>query len=570
MDILIAEDEFVSRNLLQKMIQTIGYQAVVAENGLEAWELFQKNSVKMLITDWMMPKMDGLELCNKIRSADKKGYTYIIMLTAKDQKEDLVDVFQSGADDYIPKPFDQEELQARIKTGERIINLEEKYQKFQNILIESRNKFRTVFDALQEKVIALDQDFIINSFNHRCLKDLNADFNDIIGKPLFNNESGTNLFAFNPIIKTHLQKVYESGKLQVYMNESTDNHGEKKYELVNCLPVINDDGKVFQTIIVAKDVTEERRQTEKIKSLNQKLHATSEKIHVKNKELEQTLQELKNTQAQILQSEKMASIGQLAAGVAHEINNPTGFVSSNLKSLEDYLKDMNQLLQAYQNLTVKLNDSAENQQLPSSITTQINEIKKIETDIDIEFLQEDIHDLIKDCREGTERIKKIVLDLKDFAHPGEDKLQATDINQGIESTLNVVSNELKYKARVVKDYGKLPRIKCYPQQLNQVFMNILVNAAQAMEKQGEIRIQTRCEEDQVEIRISDNASGIRKENIAKIFDPFFTTKDVGKGTGLGMNIAYNIVKKHNGTIDVDSTVGKGTTFTIKLPIEQNM
>lgn len=165
-----------------------------------------------------------------------------------------------------------------------------------------------------------------------------------------------------------------------------------------------------------------------------------------------------------------------------------------------------------------------------------------------------------------ERIKKIVIDLKDFAHPGKDKLQVVDINKGLESTLNVVSNELKYKATVTKDFGKLPHVKCYPHQLNQVFMNILVNAAQAMENTGKIHIKTRLTEGNVEIVISDTGCGMSEENLTKIFDPFFTTKEVGMGTGLGLNVAYNVIKKHNGTIDVQSSVGNGTTFSIRLPV----
>jgi len=175
-------------------------------------------------------------------------------------------------------------------------------------------------------------------------------------------------------------------------------------------------------------------------------------------------------------------------------------------------------------------------------------------------------DLISDCKEGTERIKKIVIDLKDFAHPGEDKIQSTDINDGIETTLNVVWNELKYKATVNKEFGKLPMENCYPQQLNQVFMNLFVNAAQAIEKQGEISIATNADDGFVEIKIGDTGSGIDKENLSRIFDPFFTTKDVGKGTGLGLNVAYNIIKKHNGTIDVKSQVEKGTVFKIRIPV----
>jgi signal transduction histidine kinase len=165
------------------------------------------------------------------------------------------------------------------------------------------------------------------------------------------------------------------------------------------------------------------------------------------------------------------------------------------------------------------------------------------------------------------------MDLKDFAHPGEDKLQSADINQCLESTLNVVWNELKYKTTVTKAYGDLPIMQCYPHQLNQVFMNLLVNAAQAIEKKGEITVSTRADDGHVEIEISDTGAGIPKENLSKIFDPFFTTKAVGKGTGLGLNVSYNIIKKHKGTLDVNSTVGKGTTFMIRIPVsndEQNV
>ncbi|TSA55889.1 MAG: GHKL domain-containing protein, partial [Planctomycetaceae bacterium] len=159
--------------------------------------------------------------------------------------------------------------------------------------------------------------------------------------------------------------------------------------------------------------------------------------------------------------------------------------------------------------------------------------------------------------------------LKDFAHPGEGKLKYAQINENIDSTLNVIWNELKYKATVTKDYGKLPEVECYPQQLNQVFMNILVNAAQSIEEKGEIDISTRAFDENIEIKISDTGSGIPEENLTKIFDPFFTTKDIGKGTGLGLNVAYNIIESHNGTIEVESETGKGTTFTIRIPVEQS-
>jgi two-component system NtrC family sensor kinase len=268
---------------------------------------------------------------------------------------------------------------------------------------------------------------------------------------------------------------------------------------------------------------------------------------------------------QLYQSEKMASIGQLAAGIAHEINNPTGFVGSNLGTLAEYHQDIDGLLKAYRHLTADLAEKGVREMLPAPIWEILDRIAGLEKAADIDFILEDINNLISESIEGADRIRKIVLDMKAFAHPGQDTLAEADINQNIESTLNIVWNELKYKAVVVKDYGWLPTVRCFPQQLNQVFMNLLVNAAHAITETGEIRITTRHLNGHLEIAISDTGSGIPEAHLTRIFDPFFTTKEVGKGTGLGLNVAYNIIKKHQGEIRVDSTVGKGTTFTIHLP-----
>ena len=253
--------------------------------------------------------------------------------------------------------------------------------------------------------------------------------------------------------------------------------------------------------------------------------------------------------------------------MAHEINNPTGFVSSNLRTLEEYRADIERLFNAYQDLKEQAADLSTRMDA-TDLSAAVNRVNGIEEEIDLTFIREDIEALIKESHDGTERIKKIVEDLKNFAHPGQDRIQDTDINKGIETTLNIVNNELKYNATVIKAFGELPIISANPQQLNQVFANILVNAAQALHDNGEIRIETRADGDFIEIRISDTGCGIPEENLEKIFDPFFTTKEVGKGTGLGMNIAYNIIKKHHGEIQVESRVGNGTAFTIRLPVAQ--
>jgi two-component system, NtrC family, sensor kinase len=286
-------------------------------------------------------------------------------------------------------------------------------------------------------------------------------------------------------------------------------------------------------------------------------------------EVQKKTQEIKAAHAQLMQQEKMASIGHLAAGVAHEINNPMGFISSNLNTLNDYEVEIRSLIEQYGSFLSSVKDVLVTGNHQPDTLKRLEHITKFETDIDIGFILQDITNLIKESLEGAERIKRIIIDLKGFAHPGEDDLEFSDINKNFDSTLNVVWNELKYKANITKDYGDLPLVKCYPQQINQVFMNILVNAAQAIDEMGEIRITTRSEGEQVRITISDNGSGMPEENLSKIFDPFFTTKEVGKGTGLGLNIAYNLIKKHHGTIDVESTLGKGTTFSIRIPVNGN-
>ncbi len=268
---------------------------------------------------------------------------------------------------------------------------------------------------------------------------------------------------------------------------------------------------------------------------------------------------LEDAQVQLLQSEKMASIGQLAAGVAHELNNPIGFVHSNLGTLESYLRDIFEIASACEAAAAK-----------ASNPTDFARIDALKAEKDFDYLKTDIFQLMNESRDGLSRVKKIVQDLKDFSRVGEAEWQWADIHQCLDSTLNIVWNELKYKCVVDKQYAvALPQIRCLPSQLNQVFMNLLLNAAQAIPDKGEITISTRqMDEDTIRICIHDSGLGIPAENLARIFDPFFTTKPIGKGTGLGLSIVWGIVSKHHGRIEVSSTVGAGTTFTITLPVQQ--
>lgn len=280
----------------------------------------------------------------------------------------------------------------------------------------------------------------------------------------------------------------------------------------------------------------------------------NDKLNRSNIEREKVYQDLKSAESQILQNDKMASIGQLAAGVAHEINNPCGFILSNLNSLRRYVERVKEFL------------TVQGEALAGLPPDEVALVENKKKSLKINYIIEDMASLVNESYEGAERIKNIVKDLKNFSHVNESEMSLTDINAGIESTLNIVWNEIKYKAVVKKEFGNIPQIQCNSGQINQVVLNMLVNAAQAMEKQGEITVRTWSDDQSIYIAIADTGPGIPPDIMGRLFEPFFTTKEVGKGTGLGLSIAYDIVKKHNGEIMVESEVCRGTTFTIRLPL----
>jgi signal transduction histidine kinase len=282
--------------------------------------------------------------------------------------------------------------------------------------------------------------------------------------------------------------------------------------------------------------------------------------------------ELQRTQAQVVQSEKMSSLGQLVAGIAHEINNPVNFIHGNITHLDEYTQNLLQMIYLYQ----------------ERYSNHDPEIQALAEEIDLEFLIEDLQKILPSMKMGTERIRNIVRSLRNFSRMDEAEFKAVDIHEGIESTLLILQHRLKDKPdrpaiEVVKNYGNLPQVECYPGQLNQVLMNVLVNAMDALdeldikrtsqqieENPSQITIRTSLVDSQsIEIAIADNAQGIPESVQNRIFDPFFTTKPVGKGTGMGMAISYQIItEKHGGKLQCFSSLGQGTNFIIQVPIRQ--
>lgn len=391
---------------------------------------------------------------------------------------------------------------------------------------------------MQEKIIGLYSDKLRPSFLARGAYEVDAFFDNLGKNGLWLH------FTAAPIFDSHGEII---GAIQTLEDITERKEAEKALRLAHAdleLLVIK---RTEQLVESNKKLVQDIRAREEIEA---------ELTH-RNNDLSELNSQLFKAQEQLVQSEKLASIGQLAAGVAHEINNPIGYIFSNFTALENYISQLFKMISTYE-------ESEKHIATPSVLA----EIKGFKEEIELEYLKKDIPELMQQSKEGITRVKKIVQDLKDFSHIDSNlEWQWTNLHDGMDSTLNIVNNEIKYKADVIKEYGDIPDVECLASQLNQVIMNLVVNAAQAIgTDRGKIIIRTSREKDNVQIVVEDNGSGIPKEIINKIFDPFFTTKPIGKGTGLGLSLSYGIIQKHNGHISVESELGKGTRFRITLPI----
>jgi two-component system NtrC family sensor kinase len=389
--VLIAEDDPISRRLLQGHLERWGHEVTAAVSGGEAWRRFEHESYPLVITDWMMPEIDGPELVRRIRGCQRPGYVYIILLTARSQKEDVVHGMEAGADDFVCKPFDREELRVRLRAGERIIQLEH---------------------SLAEQ--------------NRALRD---------------------------------------------------------------------------------------------------------------------------AQAALVQNEKLASLGRLAAGVAHEINNPLAYVTNNFVVLRRDMQASLDALDAY-----RQGHGAD--------------AARLEQEADVPYFQENFGRTCAASLEGLERVRDIVKNLREFARLDEAETKEIDLNTAFESAVEILRHEFKKKdIRVETRLEPLPPVLCYPGKINQVFLNLLLNAAEACNPGGMVTGRSWSEPGKgVVIEIQDDGSGIRPEHRPRLFEPFFTTKPVGQGMGLGLFVSFAIVRDHGGAIEVESESSRGSTFRVRLPL----
>lgn len=415
-------------------------------------------------------------------------------------------------------------------------------------LRESEETFRSISSAANDSIIMLDEKGAISFWNTASETIFGYQADEVLGKDMHS------LFAperFHQAFRTGFANFQATGQgyaIGKTLELAAIRKGGEEFPMEVSLSAVHRQNQ-WHAIGIVRDISERKRAEQDVQTYVTELTRTNSELKTLNAKLEQA-------HSQLIQAEKMASIGLLAAGIAHEINNPIGFIKSNIGTLEKYVQDFLLVLNAYKNAESGLQEQK----------ASFREVHELEERTLFEYEKQDIFELLAETVGGIERVTKIVLDLKGFAHlESKAKWRVDDIHQGIESTLNVIWNELKYTCEVKKEYGVLPSVECVLPQLNQVFMNLLVNAAQAIESKGTITIRTGAIEDRVWIEISDTGKGIPPENIKTIFDPFFTTKPVGKGTGLGLSVSYDIIQKHHGRIEIESAEGKGSTFRVWLP-----
>ncbi|MBD1939277.1 response regulator [Microcoleus sp. FACHB-68] len=466
--ILIVDDNPTNLQLLFDCLTTAGYKVWVARSGQSAIKKVEYSPPDLILLDVLMPGIDGFETCRYLKASESTKDIPVIFMTALADTENKVKGFNAGAVDYITKPFQQEEVLARVQTHLSIRNLTKKLQ-------------------------------VQNEQLH--------------------------------------QEVTERNQLA--------NELERRVE----------------------------ERTEELSQTNWRLQQEIEDRSLAEQTLQRSLVKLQQAQSQLIQSEKMSAIGQMVAGVAHEINNPVNFIYGNLSHVSDDIEELLEMLNLYQevypNPEYKISKKAE--------------------DIDLGFLIEDLPKMLNSMQVGAERIRDIVLSLRRFSHQDGFEMKPMNIHEGIDSTLMILHNRLKFKPdrpaiEIIKEYSSnLPLVECYGGELNQVFMNILANAIDAIDESNQHRsaeqikaypswiwINTQVTEgNRVIIRIKDNGSGITPEVTQHIFDPFYTTKSPGKGTGIGLSISWQIVvEKHGGSLQCNSTPAQGTEFVIELPIAQ--
>ena len=566
MQILVVEDSPVYRQLLASHLQEWGFPFTIAKNGTEAWTLLQRpDCPRLVLLDWVLPDIDGVELCRRIRlTASGNSYSYIILLTGKDGKKNMLEAMQAGADDYLVKPFDQLELKARLLVGKRIVGLHKE-------LVSAESDIRRMNENLELEVLrrtaSLDksnQDLIAEIAKHkeaeeaknrsdqlfRSIAENSADLIAVVDKAghrIYNNPAYERLLGYTQeelkrtisfqqihpddraLVTQAAQRALKTGVGQIVEYRMQRKDGTYVTLESHGSFIRDSRGEIEANVISARDISDRRM---------------------------------------AMQNEKLSAIGQLTAGIAHEINTPVQYVSDNIAFLSDI---WNQLDAAMAFCLTPAHASITSDSRPSGAVTSAGPPE------DWDWLRQEVPKAISQSLEGIRRMSKILGAMRRFSHTGGGEREQVDLNEALDATLTIAQNQIKHIADVQTDYQpNLPRLECYADEMNQVFLNLIVNATHAIREaskkqareRGKLTIRTRQIDNDVQIEIQDNGTGIPLPVCARVFDPFFTTKQAGEGTGQGLTICHDIVvEKHHGKIWFDTELDRGTTFCVRIPIQ---
>lgn len=540
--ILVVEDDRFFREMYCRLLREEGYEAHAAASVDEALECLRKTVYHLIVTDLVMPGRSGMDLLLHVKKNDP--YSEVIMVTASTNVESAILALKNGARDYLLKPVNHDEFRhsvALCMEQRRLVNENIELKDLFAMVQTAKNEWERTLDCIPEMVILTDTESVVKRCNRTFVGYMGKDFPGILGKNLIS------------LLREHGLPVDDADAPCLrFRCEASD----RWFELRRFPYAEKEKPVVAGHVVIISDITQQRRFTEQLEEKNRQILENVRLLNEKNRELESAYATLTNTQAQIVHQEKMASIGQLSAGVAHEINNPMGFITSNLGTLGKYIEKITGFIRLQRSVLAGCDE------------TSVAGLREAERNIKLDFILEDIGKLISESLDGADRVLHIIKSLKSFSRADDGERAATDINACIESAITIAWNEIKYKATLEKQLGVLTPILCSPNQLNQVFMNLLINAVQAIEKEGRITVRTWREGAWICASVSDTGCGMPPETISRIFEPFFTTKEVGAGTGLGLSISYELIQRHGGDILVDSTPGKGSTFTVRLPVAE--
>lgn len=542
--ILVTEDDVIDRKQMERLLAGSSpsqYDLEFADRLDRTLAILAEREFDILLLDLNLPDSGGLDTLSLVEREHPDLPKVVV--TGGDDEEVGFQAVAGGAQDYLVKgKFNSRALA-------RVIHYSIERKRSEAMLRESRGKLNAILESIGDPMIMLDQDLSVTWSNEASRK---VFCGDGVGRTCFQLFHGRETPCdVGPCI---VREAFRDGKPHSYDVRVVDQDGQTRYFHCTANAALRDkDGNPTAVLEIARDITD-RKTAEIIKAAYDRV----EKAH----------RELQEMQLQLVQSEKLASIGQLAAGVAHEMNTPVGFVACNFETLDGYMKKIRSLLEAYDGLVQKVETAGE-----SGPMEAVRLIQQLKAQIRLDFILKDLDSLFEDSREGLERVTDIIRNLRDFARADRSSdFAAQDINDGLKATLTVARNEIKYDAEVKTEFGDIPSIVCNPGQLNQVFLNLLINAVQAIRSQqrqakGAITVRTYQAGTDVVCEIEDDGPGIPAANLRKIFDPFFTTKPPGKGTGLGLSVSYDIiVNKHHGQISVESEENRGAKFTVRLPL----